>query len=184
MLISHNPPLFIASIIVICVVVCARFGHDPVPEMTIHEHEYALPYEVEGEPMTAKEVLKKFLEKYPEEDMEGLAKKLSKASENGEFSSEILEGQLRLWGLPVPSLSTPSPTEVEPLPSPGEEAGQDHDAPSRAGDPGDPGGGDGHSPLDSLDPVGSGHGTRLEGHREASQDGMDPIRLGGESGES
>lgn len=95
--------------------VCAVFGNEKNQVVNIGESDYEVPYEVQGNPMTSREVLQKFLDENPGMSLEDLALRLS-------VLPHQLEDELVSRGLPVPQGSHPSPTSEEvpsePLPDP------------------------------------------------------------------
>lgn len=120
-LVSQSPSFSIAGIMVASLGVCAWFGYEKSQEIFIHEREYAMPYIVNGEPMTAKEVLRKFVEKNPQKSIKELAHQLSESPGSPPISADLLSRELKFWGIPLPSKKDPSPTDKTPLGSPIEE---------------------------------------------------------------
>lgn len=117
-LVSQYPSFSLAGIMVASLGVCAWFGHEEHQEIFIHEREYETPYVVNGEPMTTREVLGKFLDENPQKSIKELAHQLSESPGSPPISADLLSRELKFWGIPLPSKKDPSPTDKTPLGSP------------------------------------------------------------------
>lgn len=83
----------------------AWFGYTEERSMTVTEQDALPPYEVDGKTMTGREVMEVFLAAHAGESAEQMAAHL------GTDVAEMRR-QTAAWGLEMPPLSSPSPTET------------------------------------------------------------------------
>lgn len=102
----EHPTLAITGSFTLLIGVGAWFGYTERNEMQIEEIETSAPYEVDGVPMTGREVFQRFLELHAGEDLTTLAGHMGEGIDPAELGR-----QMQMWGVETPPLRIPSPTQ-------------------------------------------------------------------------